>query len=94
MTGCNAGLGKDTLRVLTARGATVIAAARSVDKARAACAELGGDTVPLACELSEPASVRAAVQTVRGLGRSLDGIIANAGIMALPDRTVKYGLEL
>ena len=94
LTGCNAGLGRETLRVLTARGARVVAAARSLDKAKAAAAEVGGDVIPLAAELSEPASVRAAVQTVRDLGLPLDGIIANAGIMALPERTVKHGLEL
>ena len=94
LTGCNAGLGRETLRVLTARGARVLAAARSVEKAKATADAVGGDVIPLAAELSEPASVRAAVQTVRDLGLPLDGIIANAGIMALPERIVKHGLEL
>lgn len=92
LTGCNAGLGKDTLRVLTARGARVIATARTEDKAKEAIA--GRDAVPLACELSEPESVRAAVQRVRSLGLPLDGVIANAGVMALPERHVKHNLEL
>ena len=34
------------------------------------------------------------VQAVIELGRPLDGVIANAGIMALPKRTVKHGYEL
>ena len=63
------------------------------DKAEEACSGIDGDTVPLACELSEPASVRAAVVEVKNASK-LDGIIANAGIMALPQRTVKHGLEL
>ncbi|MBK9031293.1 MAG: hypothetical protein IPL61_08145 [Myxococcales bacterium] len=49
--------------------------------------------VPVACELSEPASVRACVEAVRRDGGALAGIIANAGIMALPTLTVRHGLE-
>ncbi|MCB9675202.1 MAG: SDR family NAD(P)-dependent oxidoreductase [Alphaproteobacteria bacterium] len=94
LTGCNSGLGEDALRVLLGRGARVIATARTEEKAAAAIAGLGGDGVPLACELSEPDSVRAAVKQVIDLGHPLAGIIANAGIMALPQRTVKHGHEL
>ena len=93
VTGCNSGLGEHTVRVLAGRGAHVIGAARNVDKAKKACDAVDGETTPLACELSEPQSVRAAVGTVLE-GPRLDGIIANAGIMALPKRTVKHGLEL
>ena len=56
LTGCNSGIGKETLRVLAKRGAHVIAAARTVEKAQAACDEVGGETTPVACELSEPDS--------------------------------------
>lgn len=94
VTGCNSGLGLETARVLVKRGATVIGAARSEEKAREALAPLGGSTLPLACELSEPASVRAAVETARQRAPRLDGLIANAGIMALPKRETKYGCEL
>jgi WW domain-containing oxidoreductase len=93
LTGANSGLGLETLRVLTSRGAQVIAVARTLEKAETACSWVEGDTIPIACELSEPSSVREAVKAVRELG-PLDGIIANAGIMALPKREVKHGLEL
>ncbi|RLB42094.1 MAG: oxidoreductase, partial [Deltaproteobacteria bacterium] len=82
LTGCNSGIGKETLRVLAKRGAHVIAAARTVDKAQAACDDVGGETTPVACELSEPASVQACAARVTELGRPLDAIICNAGIMA------------
>ena len=59
LTGCNSGLGFETLRVLTLRGAHVVAAARTLEKARAACTAVKGRTTPVACELAEPASVRA-----------------------------------
>lgn len=94
VTGCNSGLGLETARVLALRGATVIGAARTEDKAREALTPLGGRTFPLACELSEPASVRAAVASVLKTAPRLDGIIANAGIMALPNRELKLGYEL
>lgn len=94
VTGCNSGLGQETARVLIQRGATVIGAARTEDKAREALTPLGGRAIPLACELSDPASVRAAVATARQRAPRLDGLIANAGIMALPNRELKHGYEL
>ena len=94
LTGCNSGIGQETLRVLAKRGAHVIAAARTEKKARAACDDVGGETTPAACELSEPASVRACAKRVIGLGHPLDAIICNAGIMALPKLQQKQGYEL
>lgn len=83
VTGCNSGLGQEALRVLTMRGGRVVGTARTLEKAKAACAAVTGDTVPLACELSEPASVRACVAEVRRQGLALDAIICNAGIMEM-----------
>jgi WW domain-containing oxidoreductase len=94
LTGCNSGIGKETLRVLANRGAHVIAAARTLEKAQAACNEVGGETTPVACELSEPASVLTCAAQVIALGRPLDAIICNAGIMALPTLNQKFGYEL
>jgi NAD(P)-dependent dehydrogenase (short-subunit alcohol dehydrogenase family) len=95
VTGSTSGLGFETLRVLTLRGAKVLAAARSLEKAREACAPVkGGQAVPLACELSDPKSVRACVEEVKRSGVKLDGIICNAGIMALPRLEKAHGYEL
>ncbi|MGB8223156.1 MAG: SDR family oxidoreductase [Polyangiales bacterium] len=94
LTGCNSGIGKETLRVLAKRGAHVIAAARTVDKAREASSGVAGQTTPIACELSEPSSVQACAKQIIGTGRVLDAIICNAGIMALPRLTQKHGYEL
>jgi WW domain-containing oxidoreductase len=94
LTGCNSGLGLEAMRVLVLRGAKVIGTARSFDKAEAACAGVAGETVPLACELSEPASVRACVDAVQSMGVELDAIICNAGVMALPRLETKHGYEL
>ena len=94
LTGCTSGLGAEVMRVLIKRGAAVFALARSLDQAATACAPYGALGAPLACDLSEPRSVRACVQEILTAGAPVDGIIANAGIMALPDLTVKHGLEL
>lgn len=94
VTGCNSGLGLETTRVLGKRGAHIVGAARTEEKARSALDEAGVEGTPLPCDLSEPSSVRSCVATMKTLGRPLDGIIANAGIMALPELTQKQGYEL
>ena len=92
VTGCNSGLGQEALRVLTMRGGRVVGTARTVEKARSACDAVKGDTVALACELSDPASVRACVAEVKRQGIELDAIICNAGIMAVQTEQV-FGYE-
>lgn len=69
-------------------------AARTLDKAKAACAPLGSAAVPLACELSEPESIRDCATELSALGVELDVVLCNAGIMALPERTIVGEQEL
>ncbi len=92
VTGCNSGLGQETMRVLALRGAGVIGTARTLAKAKEAAAKCGA--VGLECELSDSASVRACVAAVRAMGVGLDAIVANAGIMALPELATAMGYEL
>jgi len=94
VTGCNSGLGHEAMRVLALRSARVVGTARSLEKAKEACASVKGSTIPMACELSDPSSVRACVAEVKRQGLKLDAIIANAGIMALPKLEKKFGYEL
>jgi WW domain-containing oxidoreductase len=94
VTGCSSGIGRETARVLALRGARVIGTARTLEKAQRACASFIGETLPLACELSEPSSVRTCVERVQRRGLELSGIICNAGIMALPRRERAHGYEL
>ncbi len=92
ITGCNSGLGYETARVLGKRGARIIGLARTEAKAAEALAALGVEGWPVECELSNLDSVRSAVEIVRALGK-LDGIMANAGIMALPELEQVDGYE-
>jgi NAD(P)-dependent dehydrogenase (short-subunit alcohol dehydrogenase family) len=94
LTGCAAGLGRETLRALCARGARVIATARSEAQAREACVGVAAQALPLACDLASPGSVRACSEAIRQRAPRLDAIICNAGIMALPKLTRAYGYEL
>jgi len=96
VTGCNSGLGLETARVLALRGGRILGTARSAEKANEALSSLGGNTVGFECELSEPASVRASVKAVKAAlaGATVDALICNAGIMALPACEQKFGLEL
>jgi len=94
VTGAGSGIGRETARVLALRGARVVGTARTLEKAQRACAELAGAAVPLVCELSDPSSVRAAVESVKQQGLLLDGIVCNAGIMALPQLELAHGYEL
>jgi WW domain-containing oxidoreductase len=93
VTGCNSGLGLETLRVLTSRGGRVIGTARSLDKASAACEGKGSHVLPLECDLAEPASVRQCIGQIAGDGAELDAIICNAGVMALPRLELAHGFE-
>lgn len=93
VTGCNSGLGLETVRVLALRGATVLGAARTAEKASEALSGIVGTTIPLACELGDPGSVRRCVGGLLEQGHLLHGIITNAGIMALPKRQESYGYE-
>ncbi len=93
VTGVNSGIGFETMRVLALRGAHVIGTARSSAKAEAACREVKGRLIPLTCELESQESIRACAREVAKLGRPLDLLIANAGIMALPKLEQVGGIE-
>lgn len=94
VTGCNSGLGLETMRVLALRGAHVIGTARTEAKASEAARTVQGQATGLACELADPKSVRACVASVKEKGFRFDAIIANAGIMALPKLETAFGYEL
>jgi NAD(P)-dependent dehydrogenase (short-subunit alcohol dehydrogenase family) len=95
VTGINSGLGLETARVLALRGARVFGTARTTEKASAALSPFQG-AVGFACELADPASVRASVSAIHTAlhGQRIDGIICNAGIMALPKNEQAFGIDL
>ncbi|AUY47857.1 SDR family NAD(P)-dependent oxidoreductase [Streptomyces sp. CB01881] len=78
ITGANKGLGYETARRLIAAGHTVYLGARNVERGEAAAAELGARFVQL--DVTDDASVAAAVATVEADGAALDVLVNNAGI--------------
>jgi WW domain-containing oxidoreductase len=77
VTGCNSAVGLETMKALSANGAAIIGVARTLDDAQAACSVLGRSSTPLGCEPTDPASVDAAVESVRRLASPLDAVIVN-----------------
>lgn len=80
VTGCNSGIGYETMRVLALRGAYVIGTGRTLEKAQAACASVRGVTTPVRLELSDLESVVACAESIRSLNSPIDMLICNAGM--------------
>jgi NAD(P)-dependent dehydrogenase (short-subunit alcohol dehydrogenase family) len=93
VTGCNSGLGFETMRVLALRGARVIGTGRTLEKAAVACASVEGETTPLALELSDFRSVEACASAVIDSGVDLDILVCNAGINTFGDLELVNGIE-
>jgi NAD(P)-dependent dehydrogenase (short-subunit alcohol dehydrogenase family) len=99
VTGANGGLGYETALALAGAGATVVMAAR--DQAKAADAEARiRDTHPAASveivplDLGDLASVRGAAEAVLEAHGTVDLLVNNAGLMAMPERTTADGFEM
>jgi len=93
VTGVTSGLGYETMRVLALRGAHVLGTGRTLAGARTACAQVGGLTTPLALELTDFDSVVACAIEVQAMDQPLDILVANAGVMELPEAQQFYGIE-
>ncbi|MEU5635420.1 SDR family NAD(P)-dependent oxidoreductase [Streptomyces rishiriensis] len=92
VTGGYSGLGLETTRSLTGAGARVVVPARRPDTARAALEGLDGVEVD-ELDLADLDSVRAFTDRFLASGRTVDLLIANAGVMACPETRVGPGWE-
>ena len=93
VTGCNSGIGLETMRVLALRGAHVIGTARTLERGREACASVQGRATPVALELTDFDSVVACAEAIRAMDTPVDALICNAGVL-LTDLQQVRGLEL
>lgn len=80
VTGCNSGIGYETMRVLALRGAHVLGTGRTMEKAQAACASVIGRTSPVELELTDFDSIVRCAETIRSLNSPIDMLILNAGM--------------
>ena len=93
VTGCNSGIGFETMRVLALRGVHVIGTARTAEKAERACASVEGRCTPLVLELSDFESVLACANQVIAMDIPLDILVCNAGVLYREHRE-KNGIEI
>ncbi len=99
VTGVSAGLGVETARTLAAHGATVVGAARDLDKAHKATqavrkdAAQGGSLELVELDLASLKSVRKCADALVGAAKPFDAVICNAGVMACPKGTTSDGFE-
>ncbi|MBX9814271.1 MAG: beta-ketoacyl-ACP reductase [Proteobacteria bacterium SG_bin5] len=80
VTGASGGIGSAIARALASQGARLALSGSNAEKLDGFRAELGGDHLTLACDLSDAAAVDALVpRALEGLGK-LDILVNNAGV--------------
>jgi NAD(P)-dependent dehydrogenase (short-subunit alcohol dehydrogenase family) len=93
VTGCNSGIGLETMRVLALRGAHVIGTARTLERGQEACASVVGDATPVVLELSDFDSVVACAKQIQAMNMPIDALVCNAGVL-LTDLQQVRGMEM
>lgn len=93
VTGCNSGIGYETMRVLALRGAHVIGTARTMERGEQAAASVVGDVTPVVLELTDFETIVACADEIQAMGTPIDMLILNAGVLLRELRQVQ-GLEM
>ncbi len=99
VTGANGGLGLETAEALAGKGAHVVMAVRNQDKAAAAHDRIMA-THPtaslelVALDLGDQASAKEAAATIAAAHPTIDLLVNNAGLMAMPERQTADGYEM
>ncbi|KAJ9586335.1 hypothetical protein L9F63_020043, partial [Diploptera punctata] len=103
VTGCNTGIGKETVLEFVKRGARVIMACRDLQKAEAAAEDIRkktkgmtgiGEVVVAKLDLASLASVRECAQHLLRTEPRINLLINNAGVMACPKSNTQDGFEM
>ncbi|XP_059049196.1 retinol dehydrogenase 13-like [Achroia grisella] len=103
ITGCNTGIGKETVLDFYKRGARVIMACRNLEKAEEAkndieikCKNISdtGKLVVVKCDLTSLKSVRECAQTILDSEQQINILVNNAGVMMCPKGTTEDGFEI
>lgn len=95
ITGCSSGIGVETARALYQTGATLYLSARNLDKVRQVLPDLvqSSRVHLLHMDLNSLASVRACAEEFKSHSKTLNILIANAGVMASPEGKTADGFE-
>jgi rhamnulose-1-phosphate aldolase/alcohol dehydrogenase len=100
VTGGGSGIGAATAKAFAAQGAEIAILDRDLDAAKAAAKKIGGKALALQCDVTDPASVRAAFDAVAAKFGGADIVVSNAGaawqgnIGTVSDETLRKSFEL
>ncbi|MHB1508596.1 MAG: oxidoreductase [Acidimicrobiales bacterium] len=99
VTGANSGLGFETSAALAAHGAKVIMASRHRDRLATATEEIrrrhrAADVEPVLLDLASLSAVGDAARSILATSPSIDTLIDNAGVMAIPRAETVDGFEM
>lgn len=98
VTGCNVGIGRETVRNLSQRGAKVVMACRDTHMAEKVAAEIkretGGELVVMKLDLASLASIRSFAADLKTKESKIHMLINNAGVMFCPYKKTEDGFEM
>jgi NAD(P)-dependent dehydrogenase (short-subunit alcohol dehydrogenase family) len=99
VTGANSGIGYEAALALACAHATVVLACRRLESANAAAEQIrrgapGAVVEVIELDLASLDSVRACAEAFKHAHRTLDVLVNNAGVMALPYRKTADGFEM
>ncbi|MFD4640889.1 SDR family NAD(P)-dependent oxidoreductase [Lentzea sp. NPDC058436] len=90
VTGASSGIGVETARALAGAGAEVTLAVRNTAAGEKTAKDIGGDVRVAELDLTDLASINAFTQAWEG---PLHVLVANAGVMAVPEKYTEQGWE-
>jgi len=93
ITGATTGIGLETARALSERGFRVLLHGRTLEKARRAAGEIGGNITPLHADLSDQTAIRRMADTVKANYPQLDVLVNNAGVWNSEQQLTAEGVE-
>ena len=85
ITGANRGIGKEIARQLAAQGHTIFLGSRDLAKGEAVAAEIEGNVIPIAVDVTNQSSLTLAATKIREHTEYLDVVVNNAGIISSGD---------
>jgi len=100
ITGGGSGIGAATARAMAAEGAEVAILDRDLEAAKAVAKKIGKTALALACDVTNPANVRAAFDKVAETFGGVDIVVSNAGaawqgtVGSVDDETLRKSFEL
>lgn len=94
VTGATGGVGEATARALGAAGAHVVLACRNVAKGERVAEQIGPGASVYRLDLSDLASVRECADELGASHETIDVLVNNAGVMAVPLQRTIDGFEM